>query len=184
MPDSDIKKVESQIEYDHFSRMLFATIKQPEYRRIIGPLPCFIIYHCRWLIFQVWAKKTKPQIVTFEKQGEVIGGLMVGKSGEIGNPVISKEYSLQKIAIRLLSQWIDELIIDNKKRFFIRTFKNNKSIINAAKRKGFIQSNNQEYAMILKLGLLNFVWYSAHSKIFLSALLEIHPVIMLERPVS
>ena len=184
MLTDNIEKHESQIEYQHFSRMLYATVKQPEYRSIIGPFPCFVIYQLRWLIYQFWAIKTKPLIATFERQGEVIGGIMVGKSGEIGNPVITQDKILQVKAIKLLSQWIDELLTDKSKRFFIRTFESNDSIITAAKRRGFVLSNKQEYVMILKLRLMNLVWYSSTPKVFSQTLIEVHPMLLLERPAS
>jgi len=184
MLTDDIEKHESQIEYQHFSRMLYATIKQPEYRSIIGIFPCFAIYQLRWLIYQIWAKKTTPFIATFERQGEVIGGIMVGKSGEIGNPVITQDRALQAKAIKLLSQWIDKLLRDKNKRLFIRTFESNDSIITAAKRRGFVLSNKREYVMILKLGLINLVWYSSTPKNFIPVLIEVHPMIMLERLAS
>lgn len=181
MSTDNVQTFESQIEYEHFSRLLYATTKQPEYRAIIGSLPCFLLYRLRWFLYQFWAKKTMPTIATFEWQGEVIGGIMVGKSGEIGNPVITQDRILQVKAIKLISQWIDNLLEDKSKRFFIRTFESNESIITAAKRRGFVLSDKREYVMILNLGILNLVWYSSTPKSFISALVKVHPMLMLER---
>lgn len=184
MLTDDIQTFDSQIEYEHFSKFLYATTQQPEYRAIIGSLPCFLLYRLRWFLYHFWAKKTKPAIITFEWQGKVIGGIMVGKSGEIGNPVITRDRVLQGKAIKLISQWVDKLLEDKSKRFFIRTFESNISIITAAKRRGFVLSDKKEYVNILKLGILNLVWYSTTPKSFISALVEVHPMLMLERLVN
>lgn len=181
MPTYTFEKHESQIEYQHFSRMLYAFTKQSEYNLTLGPALCYAIYLLRWPIYQIWAKKTRPLLVTFECQGEVASGIMVGKLGEIGTPVVTQNRVLQAKAIKLLSQWTDELLTDKSKYFFIRTFESNNSIITAAKRRDFVLSNKQEYVMILKLGLINLVWYSSTPKSFFSALIEIHPMLMLER---
>lgn len=181
MSDDDLETYESQIEYSHFVRMLRATTYQPEYRVTGGALIWFVVYQLRWLLYHQWANRLKPFLFTVERQGAVLGGIMVGPAGEVGQPVVTLDPLLKPLVLRLIANRLDKLFAESKKKLFFRTFESNTSIIRAGLRRGFVLTQAKEYVITLPLGIFTVSWIAKRPPSYFKPLFTVRTLRLLER---
>lgn len=160
MMQSKLEIHESQIEYDHFSRMLASIVNQPEFRPSGGIVVWLLIYYGRKIIWHFDVKKKKPYLFTIELGNKVMGGFTIGQSGEIGNVVISPNKKIKHIVTKILINQINQILSIEDRYYKFRTFDTNQSLISAALRRGFTLSEKIEYVITLPLGPFTFSWIS------------------------
>lgn len=158
--NSHLKTYESQIKYAHFARMVHATAHQREYRVTAGAVFWHLAYLCRWPLYMLWARKICPRLFTIECGQTVIGGIMLGPSGELGQPVVTRDPRYRTAVLRLLSDWITERQEEFRGVLYFRTFEDNYSLIRAAIRRGFCLTEERKYVVTTRLGILTFSWVS------------------------
>jgi hypothetical protein len=181
MRESSFVEYESQIDYHHFTKMLRATMLQLEYRANLGGFFWAIIYQLRWILFWAWARKVRPRLYTVEYDNQIIAGIMLGPSGEIGQPVLCTDPSLQKIATKYLTGWVDRLLLDRSRFYYFRTSSLNSSIIRAGQRRHFVLAPNVQYVITLPLGFFTISWISQDRPRFLRRFLRTDTLLQYER---